>query len=263
MNYRTLFIISFLTLAIGIGGILFLPTDGDNVQNVDSSGQINTDTKPKKQIVIVELKKDISKGALLQSDDYVFSEISVSEDNPLVTNDLKDVILTAPSKSLQGYLVSENVKSGSLLSPDFIIAPNDSRFLLSNLDSRQEVAFRVYLRPDERYLLDSVKVGDSISVYNQKIATGEDNNHDRRELVRLSEKLLVLQVKEFLEDDQNKGTYSEYRTKDYVGFVSVKANVEQVKNFYSLDKESKLIVLPADEKSTNHRGLFIRKLRGQ
>lgn len=57
MNYRTLFIISFLTLAIGIGGILFLPTDGDNVQNVDGSGQINTDTKPKKQIVIVELKK--------------------------------------------------------------------------------------------------------------------------------------------------------------------------------------------------------------
>lgn len=81
----------------------------------------------------------------------------MAEDNPLVTNDLKDVILTAPSKSLQGYLVSENVKSGSLLSPDFIIAPNDSRFLLSNLDSRQEVAFRVYLRPDERYLLDSVK----------------------------------------------------------------------------------------------------------
>ncbi|MDP9500969.1 flp operon protein C [Bisgaard Taxon 45] len=263
MNYRTLFIISFLTLAIGIAGILFLPTDGDNTLAVDSSGQVISEEKPKKQIVLVELKKDIAKGTLLQSDDYVFSEITVVEDNPLVTNDLKDVILAAPSKSLQGYLVSENVKSGSLLSPDFIVAPNDPRFLLANLDSRQEVAFRVYLRPDERYLLDSVKVGDSVSVYNQKIATGEDNNHERSELVRLSDKLLVLQVKEFLEDDQNQGTYSEYRRKDYIGFVSLKANVEQVKHFYSLDKESKLIVLPADEKSTNHRGLFIRKLRGQ
>ncbi|MGC6247738.1 flp operon protein C [Bisgaard Taxon 45] len=263
MNYRTLFIISFLTLAIGIAGILFLPTDGGNTLAVDSSGQVISEEKPKKQIVLVELKKDIAKGTLLQSDDYVFSEITVAEDNPLVTNDLKNVIFAAPSKSLQGYLVSENVKSGSLLSPDFIVAPNDSRFLLANLDSRQEVAFRVYLRPDERYLLDSVKVGDSVSVYNQKIATGEENNHDRSELVRLSDKLLVLQVKEFLEDDQNKGTYSEYRSKDYIGFVSLKVNVEQVKHFYSLDKESKLIVLPADEKSTNHRGLFIRKLRGQ
>ena len=33
MNYRTLLIISVLTLAVGIGGIMFMPTGGENTEN--------------------------------------------------------------------------------------------------------------------------------------------------------------------------------------------------------------------------------------
>ncbi|UAX43007.1 flp operon protein C [Pasteurella canis] len=262
MNYRTLFIISFLTLAVGIGGILFLPTDNDGASNTNNpSSQV--DAKPQKLITLAELQKNVAKGSLLQADDYVFTEITVNEDNPLVSNDIRNIINNTDSKSLQGYLVSENIKSGSLLSPELLIAPNDPRFLLSNLDTTQEVAYRVYLSTNERYLLDSIRVGDLVSVYNQKLAAGEDNNQHRTELVKIADKFLVLQVQEFKEDDQNSANSSEYRSKEYVGYINLKANVKQVKGFYSLDKDSKLVILPADGQQSNHRGIFIRKLRGQ
>ncbi|ABY69124.1 hypothetical protein APJL_0549 [Actinobacillus pleuropneumoniae serovar 3 str. JL03] len=47
----------------------------------------------------------------------------------------------------------------------------------------------------------------------------------------------------------------------------LKIDATMLKEFYSLDKQAKLIALPsgleATEKPLNHRGMFIRQLRGK
>ena len=95
MNYRTLLIISVLTLVVGIGGIMFMPTEGDSSENQQTTTQPQPvpqpEKKPEQVILIAELKRDIDKGHLLQADDYVLSEVSVTEDSPLLNNNLKNI----------------------------------------------------------------------------------------------------------------------------------------------------------------------------
>ncbi|MDO5053931.1 MAG: SAF domain-containing protein [Pasteurella oralis] len=265
MNYRMLFIISLLTLVVGIGGILFFPTGDTNTTN-ESGESIVTEQKPEKLIIIAELKRDISSGTLLQVEDYSLSEITVTEDNPLVNNDLTDVLSLSNAKSLQGHLVSQNLKSGSLLSKSVVISPNDPKFLLTSLDPKQEIAFRIYLKPTERYILDTIQTGDYVSVYNQKITNrSREDSTERYILLKLINKLLVLQVKEFQTIDENNEIIKKDELEDeYIGYINLKVNPEQAKLFYSLEKGSQLIILPAANQveSTNNKGLFIRKLRG-
>ena len=47
--------------------------------------------------------------------------------------------------------------------------------------------------------------------------------------------------------------------------MALKVTAEQAKKFYSLDRESKLVILPAESNTQDidSRGVFIRKLRGQ
>lgn len=266
MNYRMLFIISFLTLVVGIGGILFMPTSGEGEDSQTFVTQPQVEKKVEKVITIAELKRDVKKGTLLQSDDYAISQVTVSEDNPLINNDLSNVLANSSSHSLQGYLIGDNLSSGSLLSNMMIISPDDPRFLMSSIDTKQEVAYRIYIKSDERYLLDTIHSGDYVSIYNQKNALDSRNIYDKSDLVKVSGKLLVLQTKEFQEpSDNNTGTPNDHKNQDYIGYINVKVDSDKVKKFYNLDKGSKLIVLPetSNNENINHRGVFIRKLRGQ
>ncbi|MGC7589361.1 flp operon protein C [Bisgaard Taxon 46] len=266
MNYRMLFVISFLTLVVGIGGILFMPTDNEGEETQSFVTQPQVEKKVEKIITIAELKRDVKKGTLLQSDDYAISQVTISEDNPLINNDLSDAINHSQSKTLQGYLIADSLNAGSLLSNMMIISPDDPRFLMASLDSKQEVAYRIYINADERYLLDTINSGDYVAIYNQKNALDSRNIYDKSDLVKVSGKLLVLQTKEFQEpSDNNTGTPNDHKNKDYIGYINVKVDADKVKKFYTLDKGSKLIVLPenSNNENINHRGVFIRKLRGQ
>ncbi|TCP94653.1 pilus assembly protein CpaB [Cricetibacter osteomyelitidis] len=267
MNYRTLFIISALILIVGIGGILFLPS-GENTTQGETQ---NTSTDSGKEqivekvIIVAELKRDVAKNTLLQADDYNLTEIKMPETSPLTANDLKPLLDDSSKNSLQGYLVTENLKAGSLLSPSTVLSPKDPNFLLSSVGSDQEVAFRVYVKADERYLLDTLRGGDYVSVYSQQISADSRNSNEREDLIKVSDKVLVLLTKEFKTGDDNVGAATDHSNKDYIGYLSLKVDNEQVKRFYQLYKDSKLIVLPTTDetKNSNNRGVFIRKLRGQ
>lgn len=223
--------------------------------------------KPEKLITLAELKRDIKAGSLLQVEDYSLTEIKVTEDNPLINNDLTDVLALSKFKTLQGHLVAENLKSGSLLSPSTVISANDARFLLSSLDTKQEIAFRIYLKPTERYILDTLRSGDYVSVYNQKIAyRAREESVDKNSLIKIINKLLVLQVNVFqvLDESNDSVKKQDELAGEYIGYISLKVNANQAKMFYELEKDSKLIVLPSvdEAESSNNRGVFIRKLRG-
>ncbi|AET15839.1 TPA: flp operon protein C [Pasteurella multocida] len=267
MNYRMLFIISLLTLVVGVGGILFMPTGDSSSVGEGGVALSETEKKPEKLITLAELKRDIQAGNLLQVEDYSLTEIKVTEDNPLINNDLTDVLALSKFKTLQGHLISENLKSGSLLSPSVVISPNDSRFLMSSLDTKQEIAFRIYLKPTERYILDTLRSGDYVSVYNQKIAyRAREESIDKNSLIKIINKLLVLQVYVFqvLDENNDSAKKEDELAGEYIGYISLKVNANQAKMFYELEKDSKLIVLPSvdEAESSNNRGVFIRKLRG-
>lgn len=275
MNYRTLLIISVLTLAVGIGGIMFMPTGEENTESQQTSitnqQESQTEKKPEKLILTAELRNDVDKGHLLQADDYVLNEISVEEESLLIANDLRDAVNQNGIQGLQGYLMAENMRAGSFLSSKSIISPNDPRFFTSSLDPNREVAYRVYIKAEDNYILHTISGGDYITVYNQQIAGDSRNTYDRKDLVKVSGKVLVLQAKTFSDStDENapedkKASDGLPNEQEYVGYVALKVTAEQAKKFYSLDRESKLVILPAESNTQNidSRGVFIRKLRGQ
>ena len=275
MNYRTLLIISVLILAVGIGGIMFMPTGEENTESqqtsVTNQQESQTEKKPEKLILTAELRNDVDKGHLLQADDYVLNEISVEEESLLIANDLRDAVNKNGIQGLQGYLMAENMRAGSFLSTKSIISPNDPRFFTSSLDTNQEVAYRVYIKAEDSYILHTISGGDYITVYNQQIAGDSRNTYDRKDLVKVSGKVLVLQAKTFSDStDENapegkKASDGLPNEQEYVGYVALKVTAEQAKKFYSLDRESKLVILPAESNTQNidSRGVFIRKLRGQ
>ena len=96
-----------------------------------------------------------------------------------------------------------------------------------------------------------------------EIQTNEKN------LIKVAPRVLVLQSKTFPLPKDDEGNMRKpddvfSSEQEYVGFIALKVTGAQAKNFYSLDKDSKLVVLPAENTSQyiDSRGTFIRKLRG-
>ncbi|WP_386695785.1 flp operon protein C [Lonepinella sp. MS14435] len=262
MNYRILFFISFLILAVGLGGLFLIPSSNESDSDVGLENQtteIKEQGKEQKLITTAVLTRNVTKGSLLQAEDYTLSDLTVDIDSPLVDKDVKSWIDNSANHSLQGFLMSENLTKDSFLSKDNIISPDDTRFLLSSVDGKREVAYRIYVKPEDAYLLDTVLAGGSVSIFGQQTAKGFDSA-DRNELIKVIDNVLVLYTKKFSDNEIQRSD-----SKDFAGYITVKVEADQVQNAYSVAKESKLIVLPTNtEASTiNHRGMFIRKLRGQ
>lgn len=259
MNYRILFLLAGVVLAIGIGGLFFLPTE-ETSESQPSAPQVEAVKVPEVVIMTAVVNKNLTKGKLLQAEDYTLSELTVEETSPLVKSDLKPFMEQAQSQSLQGFLVAENLTEGSLLSTNHLIAPNDDRFLISSLDPKQEVAYRIYLEASEQYLLDTLRQGDKVSIFNQQ-QDSTQRSTEKKNLVKLVDNLTVLRVQTLNNEKEESGNNQK---QPYIGYLAVKINAQNVQTFYSLENRSKLIVLPSHRsEATNHRGTLIRKLRGQ
>lgn len=256
MNYRILFLLAGVVLSIGIVGLFFLP-----VEEADE-GQKNVPAQvanvPEVVITTAVANKNLSKGNLLHADDYTLSTLTVEETSPLVQSNLQPFLEQTQSQTLQGFLLAENLTTGSLLSANQLIAPNDDRFLISSLDPSQEVAYRIYLEPSEQYILDTVRQGDSVSIFTQQQDLTRHNN-DKKNLIKLVDNLTVLRLQTInAEGSENN------QKPAHIGYVTVKIDAQKVQKFYALENRSKLVVLPSHHsEATNHRGSLIRKLRGQ
>ena len=272
MNYRVLFLVSLFILLVGFVGLFVFPSGGgEEAPQTEIAGQPSdasapTAEKPAERLITVaQLKRDIAQGTLLQAGDYELSELNVAEDSPLINNDLKSFFETSKTQSLQGHLMAESVKAESFISPTMVISPKDPRFLVSSLDPKQEVAYRIYVQAPERYILDTVNSGSYVSMYSQQNNGDSENNGERMDLVKLADNLLVLQVNIYeAQTEGNQGTENDNFRRDYLGYVNVKINAEQVKSLYTLDKTAKLIVLPTvmKDENINRRGALIRNIRG-
>lgn len=267
MNYRALFLVSIFIILIGLFGLFMMPSSETPQETpqitVDSPSATEGSTSQNQRLIIIaQTNQDINQGRLLQAGDYILNELNVAEDSPLIANDLKPIIDASRTQGLQGYLMAESIKAGSFLSPNTIISPEDPRFLKSSLDPKQEVAYRIYIKESERYLLDTLSSGEYVSIYSQQ----KDPDSDKMNLFKVLDHIVVLQVHVFNPNDEsNSGAQDDFYSRGYVGFISVKTNANNVRNFYSLDKDARLIALPnyVKDDEINYRGVYIRKLRGQ
>ncbi|MDP8170821.1 flp operon protein C [Pasteurella skyensis] len=274
MNYRVLFIISFLILGIGFAG-LFLSTDETKTTSTETT-QAPTQTQnvksqkketPKIKTVVITVavvKKDLIKGHLLQESDYQISNVPLKipegGDDPLLAYDLKPIFREADVNSLQGFLLQQNVAKNSILNPVNVLSPHSPDFLMSSLEPSQEVAYQVSIQQADSYLLQTLKGGNYVSIYSFQDGQGKANQY-RNDLVKIVDNLLVLQTISLKGDEERKS--KKQKPTDVVGFIALKMTAEQVKVLYSLPKGARLILLPvAKPTPTKARGTFIRKLRG-
>ncbi|MDG2957069.1 flp operon protein C [Bisgaard Taxon 10/6] len=261
MNYRVLFIISFLILAMGLSGLFFMfPDENQSAPAQNQTAGEQPAAKRQTAVLLAQTTRSVPQGALLQAGDYAFNELSVDSDDPRLKFDLKPLFENTDNYSLQGYLVKQPLQAGSFLSANLLLSPQHPDYLFSSLDPKREVPYRIYIKYADRYIFDSLKNGVVVSISSQQ-AMNDEKRTERNTLIRLIDNAVVLQTKIYTQDEQLLD-----KDRNIFGYVTVKLDAEQMKKLYSLPKDANLIVLPNNEPpqgATNHRGIYVRKLRGQ
>ena len=275
MNYRVLFIISFLILGLGVAGLFWGPSESNNqpapqAQTTQALPVKKVEKSHKVVITTATALKDLTAGQLLAADDYKIKEISISVlDSDPETPALEAYNLTKIGSSennqqdeqktinsLQGFLITESLEKGSLINPQALIAPNDPAFILSSLDAKKEVAFVLPIHFADAFILKTLKAGEYVSVYSKQSGQGRDNQ-DKNVLVKVLDHILVLQINPLTAEQK------EDKNNTNAGNVVLKLPTAQAKELYSLPKNSSLMILPSEKvEKTNSKGNFIRNLRG-
>lgn len=265
MNYRLLLFISLLILTVGIAGLFLLPTSSDetasNATETTESSQPVKQEQPEQIISVAVLNRDVAKDTILAAEDYTLSELTIKADSPLLEANLKPLFAeNGDITSLQGFLVTENIKANSILSPKLLLSPNDDRFILATLDSAKEVAYHFCVDEKESYLLDTLRNGDAVSLYSQQQDTTRRDSYFLNKLVGDATILRIKKAEQPKPEDKEE----KKEKNSCVGNIAIKVQTEQMKNLYALDKEARVVILPesVQQETINHRGVFIRPLRG-
>lgn len=267
MNYRILFFISILILIIGLGGLIMMPSQ-------QTTSEINSEpvqTEPEKKAIKVAVAvNSLPAGTILKDGDYQVSEMQVEADSSLISEDVSEA-LTRNNNSLNGLLISEATINGRFLPPQNLISPTDERFLFYTV-GKGEVIYRVYIRNEHQFALDTLKSGDIVGLFALQKDFGADNSEQMR-FDPVLQNLEVVKIDRFNKnanadgEDNNNNNASTEELKDYAGYVSIRMDANKVKEVLSLTRSRSLLVLPQSEdvirKSINQRGLTIRSLRGK
>ena len=284
MNYRVLFIISFLILGLGVAGLFWGPDEPAHKptpKEISTNGELPINKKVirshKVVITTATALKDLKAGQILDSDDYAIKDITITvldsaKKRPaLEAYSLKNIFEQQGEQkidknkegsetqfihSLKGFVITESIEKGSLINPKSLLAPNDPNFILSSLDSKKEVAFVVPIHFKDAFILKTLKAGDYVSIYSKQ--SGQDRaNEDKNNLVKVLDHILVLQINRPTEEEK------EDKNNTTAGNVVLKLPTEQAKELYSLPKEASIMLLPsAKAEETHSKGNFIRNLRG-
>lgn len=268
MNYRILFFISILILIIGLGGLFMAPNQQSAPEMATTTESVPAESE-KKTIKVAVAVNSLPAGTILKDGDYQVSEMQVELDSSLINDDVSD-ILTRNNNSLSGLLISEAAINGRFLPPQDLISPTDERFLFYTV-GKGEVIYRVYIRNEHQFALDTLKSGDIVGLF----ALQQDFKADNSEQMRFDpvlQNLEVVKIDRFnknnnTDGEDNNNNASAEELKDYAGYVSIRMDANKVKEVLSLTRSRSLLVLPQSEdvirKSINQRGLTIRSLRGK
>lgn len=257
MNYRALFLISFIILTVAIVGLLFISSDAEEGAPNESEPVVErVVAKPvdDKSMSITEVvaKRDLYKGEILQPEDFEVIDREVPQSNKGYATDLTAVLSGTRDRSLQGFLMARSVVAGKPLLELDVISPEDDRFVRKSVNPKEEVAYSLCVQGSEQYLLDTLDVGSAVDIYQRS-----QRDQLAAELNKLAGNLDVLQIKR-LEVSESSGNDS---TKSCVAYVRLKMNLAQARTVYQAMGDK--ILLPAQETlPLEKHGTSIRSLRG-
>lgn len=264
MNYRVLFLISLLVLAVGLGGLFMMPSQTNNVESTQPATS-QTVVVEKKTIKMAMANQDMPAGAILKQGDYQINELQVEEESPLIADDVTD-LLAQNSESLNGFLISDKASNGRFLAKATLISPTDERFLFYTV-GKDEVVYRVYIRLEHQFALDTLKSGDIVGIFAQQKDFNSDNADENRRFDKILQNLEVVKIDRFSDNKVEGEPEKPEALKDYAGYVSVRMKADKVKELLTLTKSRALVVLPEGDATydevINKRGLSIRSLRGR
>lgn len=274
MNYRMLFILALLILTVGVIGLVLMPTNDENDSNIkkEEVSQPKQEEKqeiPQVEITLVKLNRDIARGELLQDSDLEISKQSVAENNPIKNKDFKTAEndsqlanakdVQSLTNALQGFAAAKDLKAGTLIISDDVISPNDERFSFFAIDANKEVAYRLCVRAEETYSLDTLKANDIVS-----INAIDDQEVKDKNLTAILPTVKLLHIKKNEPDEDGK-------LPECYANVRLKLSLEQLKQLYEakrlfVNRISHFLLLPAqpvkEKEEVEQRGKFIRSLRG-
>ncbi|AIL32358.1 RcpC/CpaB family pilus assembly protein [Basilea psittacipulmonis] len=262
MNYRTLFVISFVILAVAVAGLLLMPSFGDD----SSSETVSQDSKPVVEEKVtsssesretVPIKRVIAnynlfQGDIIQPDDFRIEEADVDKDSPEIQDDISAVLSQAPNGSIQGFLVTTNIDGGTVVPVDALISPDDPNFLRKTIDKTKEVAYQFCVPPQESFVLDTLDNGSKVDVY----VTAGMNPDSQPFFHKVLGGIDVLRIN--YTQAENEETKEQPAC---VATVRLRMTPKQIRDLY-VTPGSK-VLLPFDEQiPAVNRGRAVRALRG-
>jgi len=242
---------------VGLGGLFMMPNQADNNA---SSQSYTAEIIDKKEIKMAMATKDLPAGAILKQQDYQINELQVEENSPLINDDVTH-LLAQNSNKLDGFLIAEKAANGRFLARDTLISPTDERFLFYTV-AKDEVVYRVYIRLENQFVLDTLKSGDIVGIFAHQKDFARGNSEENRRFDQILQNLEVVKIDRFTEENKAPEEF-----KEYAGYASVRMKADKVKEILSLTQSRSLVVLPQEhmtnEETLNKRGLSVRSLRGR
>ncbi|VEJ08871.1 hypothetical protein [Actinobacillus delphinicola] len=258
MNYRLLFIISFLILGVGVVGLVVMNKSHDDERAEIRHQEQVVAQKPVYRNVVLETAvatKDLAKGTVLQVGDYKVTtktySIPVKADEkkaiPQIVFNIRPDLDQTDNGTLSAFLLTENVTKGSMIDPKVLISPKSDDYIVANLDPNKDIAYTLTIPLDQSYLLTTLKTGAHVSLFGQFYRDNKSN------LVKVLDYLQVLRI-----DKPNAKSNS-----GIAGRIVLKMTLKQLKQLYRLESGISLVALPAAAPAAvNSESLLIRQLRG-
>lgn len=247
MNNRVLFFLSITIIAVGIAGIFF-----QRFQSPSDNPPVTPHATGARVITIAEASRELHPYEILQVDDYKIRTIEIDD----TKEDVRD-LSSFPSIDLKGYLVRDNIAQGAAIIPALIESPDSKTFILHSMRGN-EFPYSYLVKPNEEYLLSSLKVGNKVSLF-IRIVEVESERKSKASYVpedgssegllrkyTLSPVLGGLSILDVQQDKKSEEKSVSLDQDESIGKIVLRMNQEQLADLRVVEKVGEIILFPAE-----------------
>ncbi len=254
MMKRKFVIIYILMIIVGAVGLISFGSD--------SAKEAESDVPMRKQAVIVDIKKavaasDLSKGRIIERDDYNIETIQVSKEEADKQEDVSE-------EQFVGWAVSSDLPKGTTLNSKSgkLLRPGTQEYY-QLFTKPGSIIYTFSLGRSDSFLIDNVKPGSGIDVY---LIYGFEQRGDisREELTSPPSAVMRRGLKRIIQNKKILGVHkAERQKKNGVENVAdgsqivVELNDHDIKVLKGLEQSTQLILLPASDKEVTNDNINI------
>ncbi len=268
MNYRVLFIFSILIFGVGIAGLIMMPHDDEEPQEVQPQPSVAPKIPLEHVVVqVARANRNLSADHLISQVDYdvvtksydIPANEANPQDFPILNYDLTPLL--NQHKDITGWFLQHNLSKGSLINPNDLISPTNENFIRYNINPVTQVAFSVPIMLRDKYLLTNLRAGDYVNIYAE--LDGDHYEALAGHIVKLIDHALVLKINPYLNNRQINGDHNPDDNYMDIAEVLVRLQKSQLERIYTSPHGTRLLILPSTKpEGVDSRGIMIRELRG-